>query len=147
MNIIDKQLRQQWGHKWYEIMLTYLWTILSRTYCVIILKKTGLLTLVWFHFINDIFFVWTGSKDLLNHFISFTQNYSKSKHMKSKIKFEIHLSTNEVHFVDITVSLNHGILRVTIFTKPTESHFYLNNSSYHPSHILKNIPKVQLIHN
>ena len=147
MNIIDKQLRQQWGHKWYEIMLTYLWTILSRTYCVIILKKTGLLTLVWFHFINDIFFVWTGSKDLLNHFISFTQNYSKSKHMKSKIKFEIHLSTNEVHFLDMTVSLNYGKLRTTLFTKPIDSYFFVNNSSRHPLHALKSKPEGQFIHN
>ena len=56
--------------------------------------------------------------------------------MKSKIKFEIHLSTNEVHFLDVTVSLNHGKLRTTLFTKPTDSHFYLNTSSCHPSYIV-----------
>ena len=57
--------------------------------------------------------------------------------MKSKIKFEIHLSTNEVHFLDVTISLKHGKLRTTLFTKPTDSHFYLNTSSCHPSHVLK----------
>ena len=65
--------------------------------------------------------------------------------MKSKIKFEIHLSTNEVHFLDVTVSLNHGKIRTTLFTKPTDSHFYLNTSSCHPSHVVKNIPKGQFI--
>ena len=65
--------------------------------------------------------------------------------MKSKIKFEIHFSTNEVHFLDITVSLKHGKLRTTLFTKPTDSHFYLNTSSCHPSHVLKNMPKGQFI--
>ena len=54
-------------------------------------QKTGLSPLVWFRFIDDIFFIWTGNKDSLDHFISFTQNYSKSKNMKSKIKSEIHL--------------------------------------------------------
>ena len=59
-------------------------------------QKTG------FRFIDDIFFIRTGHKDSLGHFISFTQNYSKSKNMKSKIKLEIHLSTNEVHSLDVT---------------------------------------------
>ena len=108
-------------------------------------QKTGLSPLVWFRFIDDIFLIWTGNKDSLDHFISFTQNYSKSRNMKSKIKFEIHLSTNKVHFLDTTVSLNHGKLRTTLFTKPTDSHFYLSTSSCHSSYVLKNIPKGQFI--
>ena len=107
-------------------------------------QKIGLSLLVWFCFIDDIFFIWSGNKDSLDHFISFTQNYSTSKNMKSKIKFEIHLSTNEVHFLDVTISLNHGKLRTTLFTKPTDSHFYLNTSC-HPPHVLKNISTGQLI--
>ena len=39
--------------------------------------------------------------------------------MKSKIKFEINFPTNEVHFLDATVSLNDSKLRTTLFTKPT----------------------------
>ena len=108
-------------------------------------QKTGLSPLVWFHFIGDIVFIWTGNKDSLDHFISFTQNYSKSKNMKSKIKFEIHLSTNEVHFLVVTISLKYGKLRTTLFTKPTDSHFDLNISSRNPSHVLKNIPTRQFI--
>ena len=65
--------------------------------------------------------------------------------MKSKIKFEIHISINEVNFHDIRVSLKHEKLRATLFTKPTDSLFYLNNSSCYPSHVLKNIPKGQFI--
>ena len=94
-------------------------------------QKTGLSPLVWFRFIDDIFFIWTSNKDTLDHFNSFTQNYSKSNSRKSKIKFEIHLSTNEVHFLDVTISLKRGKLRTTLFTKPTDSHFYIDNSSCH----------------
>ena len=108
-------------------------------------QKTGLSPLVRFRFIDNIFFIWTGNKDSLDHFISFKQNYNKSKNMKSKLKFKIHLSTKEVHFLDVKVSLNHGKLRTTLFTKPTDSYFYLSNSSWHPSHVLKNIPKAQFI--
>ena len=39
--------------------------------------------------------------------------------MKSKIKFEIHLSTNEVPFLHVTVSLKHGKVRTTLFYKLT----------------------------
>ena len=78
-------------------------------------QKTGLSPLVWFRFIDDIFFIWTGNKDALDHFISFTENYSKYKNMKFKIKFEIHLSINEVHFLDVTISLKHGKLITTLF--------------------------------
>ena len=64
--------------------------------------------------------------------------------MKSKIKFEIHLSTIEVHLLNVTVSLKHGKLKTTLFTKPTGSHFSFN-SFCHPSHILKYIPKGHFI--
>ena len=94
-------------------------------------QKTRLSLLIRPRFINDIFFVWTGNKDSLDHFISFTQSYSKSKNMKSKIKFEIPFSTNKVHFLDIAVSLNYGKLRATLFTKAIDSHFNENSSSYH----------------
>ena len=107
-------------------------------------QKTGSSLLAWVWFIDDIFFIWTGNKDLLDHFISFTQNYSKSKNMKSKIKFEIHLSVNEVHFIDVSFFKTWKIKDKTV-TKPTDSHFYLNTSSCHRSHALKNIPKWQVI--
>ena len=108
-------------------------------------QKTGLSPMVFFCLIDDIFFIWTGNMDLLDHFNSFTQNYRKSKNMKSKIKFNIHLSTNEVHFLDVTISLKHGKLTTTLFTKRTDSHFYPNTSSCHPSHVLKNTWKGQFI--
>ena len=63
-------------------------------------------------FSDDVFFIWTGNKDSLDHFTSFTRNYNKSKNIKPKIKFEFHLSANKVHFLDVTVYLKHGKLRV-----------------------------------
>ena len=107
-------------------------------------QRTRLSLLVWFCFIDDIFFICTGNKDSLDHVTSSTKNHSKSKNMKSKIKLKIYLSSNEVHFPDVTVSLKYRKLR-TLFAKPTDSHFYLNISSCNPSHILKNIPKRQFI--
>ena len=83
--------------------------------------------MVWFRFIDDIFLIWTGNKESLNHFISLTQSYYKSKTMKYKVKFKIlkiTLSTNGVLFLDATVSLKHEKLRTALlFTKPADSHF------------------------
>ena len=76
--------------------------------------------------------------DLSDHSILFTQNYGKSKNMKSKIKLKIHLSTIEVHFLDVTVSLKYGKLRTALLTKPTNSHSYLDTSFCHQS---LNMPK------
>ena len=87
----------------------------------------------------------SSDKDSSNNFISFTLNYSKSKSMKSKIQFEIHLSTNEVQFLDLSVSLKHEKLRTTLFIQWTDSQFYANISSCHPPHVLKYTPKGQVI--
>ena len=37
-------------------------------------QQTRLSHLVWFRFIEDVFFIWTGNKDSLNSFIFFTRN-------------------------------------------------------------------------
>ena len=93
--------------------------------------------MVWFRFIDDIFLIWTGNKESLNHFISLTQSYYKSKTMKYKAKFKILkilLSANEVLFLDAAVSLKHKKLRAALlFTKPTDSHFcVIPNLDLHP---------------
>ena len=37
-------------------------------------QQTRLSHLVWFRFIEDVFFIWTGNKDSLDSFIFFTRN-------------------------------------------------------------------------
>ena len=38
-----------------------------------------------------------------------------------------------------------GKLTTTVYSKPTDSHLYLNTKSNHPSHVVKNIPKSQFM--
>ena len=66
--------------------------------------------------------------------------------MKSKLKYEVHHSNNQVNFLDVTVKVDNGFLSTTIYLKPTDSHVCLNVNSCHPEHVIKNIPKVQLTH-
>ena len=63
-------------------------------------KKSGKRPLVWWRFIDDIFFIWNDDENSLNEFITFCQEYSEIQKMKSKIKFTINKSNEEVSFLD-----------------------------------------------
>ena len=125
-------------------MLTYSWTTSSRTYCVIVFKKLDFR--LWYGFVLLTIFSSYGPVIRTRWIISFL-SYKIRVNPKTwnQIKSEIHLSTNKVLFLDVTVSLKHGKLRTTLFTKPIDSEFYLFISSCYPSHILKNLPKLQFI--
>ena len=108
-------------------------------------KKSGQRPLIWWRYIDDIFCIWTGGKESLNEFLQFVQNYSKSKNMKSDIQFTFDQSTEQVNFLDVCVKLNQGDIMTTVYSKPTDSHLYLNSNSNHPRHVIRNIPKSQFL--
>ena len=108
-------------------------------------KEHGIRPLVWFRYIDDIFFIWTHGEESLKNFIQFAQNYAQGKKMKSNIKFEVNISDTTVDFLDITVVNNNGVLTTTLYTKPTDAHLFLNKSSDHPPHVIKNLPRGQFI--
>ena len=76
--------------------------------------KTGLRPLVWFRYIDDIFFVWTHGTESLNDFIQFNQSFSESKEMKSSIKFEVNISPVEVNSLDVRIKLKDGHLSTSL---------------------------------
>ena len=42
-------------------------------------KKTGLGPLVWYRYIDDVFFIWTHDNNTLQPFLDYVQNYSIDK--------------------------------------------------------------------
>ena len=96
-------------------------------------------------YIDDIFFIWQHDEVSLDYFIKFCDNYSKSKNMKSNIKFETKISKYTVNFLDVTVELRNNEIKTLVYTKPTDTRLYLNSNSYHTPHVIKNIPKGQFI--
>ena len=96
--------------------------------------------IVWKRFIDDIFIIWTHGRDSLNDFVSYLNGCLPS------IKFEAESSTAEVHFLDVTVSIDadHN-LQTDLYTKPTDSHNYLNYRSAHPRHCRDGIPYSQFL--
>ena len=107
--------------------------------------KKGVKPLVWFRYIDDIFFIWTEGSDELAEFIKYAQDFSKERKMKSTIRFEVHQSTESVNFLDVKICFNGTNISTSLFTKPTDAHMYLNTSSNHPRHVIRNIQKGQLI--
>ncbi len=108
-------------------------------------EKTGLGPLVWFRYIDDIFFIWTHGEDSLEEFIEHNQNFSTNHKMKSDIGFTVNKSRNKVEFLDVRVTFENGILKTNLYSKPTDAFLYLNTTSSHPKHVIKNIPKGQFI--
>ena len=108
-------------------------------------QSTGVKPLIWFRYIDDIFFIWCDGPEKLSEFLDYTQKFSDSRGMNSRIKFEVNQSTESVNFLDVTVRLIGTTLETTLYSKPTDAHMYLNTSSNHPKHVIKNIPKGQFI--
>jgi len=101
---------------------------------------------LWLRYIDDVFFVWKGTKASLDNFINFCDNYSTAKGMASNIHFTSSYSTKSVNFLDVTVKQEtDGRLSTNIYSKPTAAHQYLHATSYHEPHSIKSIPKSQFI--
>jgi hypothetical protein len=101
---------------------------------------------VWLRYIDDVFIVWHGSDSDLLHFMKFCNNYSTNKHYASTIKFTCSPPSNTVNFLDTTVTLNpDGTLSTTLYSKPTASHQYLHQKSYHPGNVIRSLPKSQFM--
>ncbi len=96
--------------------------------------------LVWFRFIDDIFAVFTCTREEVEQFIY------DIDHSNPSIRFTSNISETSVDFLDTTVKLDeHGKLYTTLYTKPTDTHDYLLYNSAHPKHCKDGTPYSQLL--
>ena len=108
-------------------------------------KKHQLRPLIWLRYIDDVLLIWQHSEESLKVFIDFCDNFSQSRKMSSKIKFEANMSEETVNFLDVKVSVVNNKLKTSLYTKSTDAHLYLNSKSCHPKHVIRNMPKGQFI--
>ena len=108
-------------------------------------QLSGKRPLIWLRFIDDIFFVWLHDETSLKEFITFCNNYTISKNLKSTIKYTSHFSTTQVTFLDITVNVEGNHLSTDLHSKPTSTHTYLHSSSFDPPSTIRSLPKTQFI--
>ena len=88
----------------------------------------------WWRYIDDIFMIWTHSVDDLQTFTTYLNNIHPT------IKFTSNYSFTSIPFLDVNVSLINGKITTDLYTKPTDKHQYLLQSSCHPKHTKRAIP-------
>ena len=91
----------------------------------------------WKRYRDDTFDIEENTEDqILN---SFTE-YLNSNILENKIKFTMETSSQELVFLDTKVDLKNGYLVPEIYSKPTDSHEYLNPKSCQTPQVTLNIP-------
>jgi hypothetical protein len=90
-------------------------------------------------YIDDIFFIWTGTADELTAFQHHLNNTLPG------IKLSFTSNDSEINFLDTVVYKNDNVLLTKVFFKPTDRHTLLARSSFHPPHTFKGILKSQFI--
>ena len=89
--------------------------------------------LVWFRYIDDIFFIWKHGKEKLKIFLNSLNEFDPC------IKFTYESDKESIAFLDIKVSLRNGKVFTDLYVKPTDRHQYLHYLSAHPYHTKKSV--------
>jgi hypothetical protein len=99
---------------------------------------------LYHRFLDDIFFVWTGSEQQLIEYQTFINGIIPG------ITVTLNWSRDRVDFLDTTIYKQYGseydVLLTKVHFKPTDTHQLLHRGSFHPRHTTKGILKSQLIY-
>jgi hypothetical protein len=91
--------------------------------------------LVYLRYIDDIFIVWTGSREHLSLFIS------KFNEFHPSIKFSHNVSSQSISFLDVLVTLGgDNKFKTSLYKKPTDNPCYVHFTSDHPRHVPRSLP-------
>ena len=89
--------------------------------------------------IDDIFFIWTGTKEQLTNYL----NKLNKKH--NSIKFQYRISQTSITFLDGEVSIQNNKLVTKIYRKNTNRQNFLHIDSDHPKSLKDSIPYCQAL--
>ena len=99
--------------------------------------------LLYSRFLDDIFFVWTGTLAELGEYEIFLNS------LIDGIKITLNHSQEKVDFLDTTVykqeTEDEDVLQTRVFFKETDTHQLLHKTSFHPKHTAKGVLKSQLL--
>ena len=96
---------------------------------------------LWYHFIDDIWSLFRGTEQELLGFVEYINS------IRPDLKFTARYSRTECEFLDIITrkSIDGSKIVTDLYTKPTDSHSYLDYSSSHPISIKNSIPYSQFL--
>ena len=126
---------------------TAIGTKFARTYACIFmddvkskfLEPQSLQPLIWFRYVDDVFFIWTHGEENLQLFLTDLNNYN------SQIKFTYEFNKEHISFLDLKVTLCDGKLTTDLHVKPTDRHQYLHYTLAHPNHTKRSIVHSQTL--
>ena len=98
-------------------------------------KKSSLrgLSLIYLRFIDDMFLIWTGTKEQLTNCLN---NVNKKR---NSIKFEYKISQTSITFLDTEVSIRNKKLVTKTYRKSTHRQNFLHLNSEHPKSLKASI--------
>ena len=96
---------------------------------------------VWWRFLDDIFFIWLHGIERLQEFLKFIDSFHET------ISYTWDYSENQVSFLHVTICREVGGVYIStdVFSKPTDTHQYLDYRSSHPRHVRQAIPYGQAL--
>ena len=80
---------------------------------------------LYLRYIDDLFLIWTGTKDQFKELTSDLNNQHPSR------KFTCKISNTSIDFLDTTVYIKNRRIHTSIFKKPTDTQNYLHYKSEH----------------
>ena len=95
--------------------------------------------MIWWSYIDDIFFIWEHGEESLKVFIEQVNMFH------STVKFTAEYLKKEVNFLDVNIKLIDGELKTDLFVKSTDAHQLLDLISCHPYLCKKGIPYSQAL--
>ena len=84
---------------------------------------------------DDCFVLWVGSEERLQLFFAFMNT------LDDKLKFTIEIGGDTLTFLDLKITIVENQLFTTVYSKPTDSHLYLQADSCHQLPSIKGIQK------
>ena len=85
---------------------------------------------------DNYFVIWNGIKERFNSFHQFLNSLDKDQ------KFTLEIAKGSLGFLDLKKSIVHYKLLPTVYSKPTDSHFYLQSNSCHNAKAMDGIQKM-----
>ena len=89
--------------------------------------------LIWFQYIDDVFFIWTHCQEKLRLFLEDLNTCHPN------IKFTHKTNKEDIAFLDLKVKLLDSKISTYLFVKSTDRHQFLHYTSSHPEHTKRSI--------
>ena len=95
--------------------------------------------LVWFRYIDDIFFIWTHGGEKLKKFMEDFNSFCGDS------KFTYEFDKDSTSFLSLKIIASNGKLATSLYDKPADCHRYLHYKSSYPEHTKRSIIYSQIL--